>query len=370
LRIGDPNGADVPFFVRPANRPALAPRRLRATLLDPLLLPDGSSRVVLDLGPDPPRHRRVDLEIDGRDFLRQARVESSVDGREFGILANGAYVFDLAGGGPRAVRNWLNYPLSRARYLRLTLLPGSDKQRLAVRAAYVISGPVPEKAKFQGKLDLELLPRDSGRRGFSMYELGKLPPGVPFNGLRLSVGTPAFVRRVVVEATTRRQAWFAAGGGVIYRVPAEDGRTQELLEFPIRPGGRPIIRLTIENGDNPSIELSKATAVYPPEEIVFRTTSTGRHTLFVGNKKDRGARYDLAELYRRGAPAEPRPASMGALSPNPDKIDKTGRIAKKPFSERYALVIQLVIAGVVLLLAIWTLIIIRRSQKNRGEPEK
>jgi len=371
LRISVTGGAEVPFFVRAANRPAAAPRKLRATLLDPVLLPDGGSRVVLDLGSDPPRHRRVDLDIEGRDFLRQTRVESSADGREFGTLAAGAYVFDLSGGGPRAVRSWLTYPLSQARYLRLTFLPGTDKQRLAIRAVHVISGPLPAPAKYTGQVDLDLLPQDSRRPGFSLYEISRLPSGVPFDSLRLSLATPAFVRRVVIEATTRKQAWFAVGGGVIYRVPASDGRTQELLELPIRPGERPILRLTIEDGDNPPLGLTKVTAIYSPEEIVFRTTSSGRHTLYVGNKDDRGARYDLAELYRRGVPGEPKPASMGALTPNPNKADKTVQIAAKPFSERYALVIQLFIAGVVLLLAIWTLLIIRRSQKkNRGERER
>ncbi len=371
MRISDPAGTEVPFFVRPANRPPAARPKLPAKLLDPQLLPDGGSRVVLDLGPDPPRHRRVDLDIDGRDFLRQARVESSVDGRDFGILASGAYVFDLAGGGPRAVRTWLAYPLSRARYLRVTLLPGADKYRLSIRAASVTSGPLPAPAKYVGAVELDLHPTASEQRGFSLYELGKLPPGVQFDTLRLSMATRAFVRRVVVEATTRKQAWFSVGGGVIYRVPAGDDRVQELLDLPIRPAGRPLLRLSIDDGDNPPLDLQKVAAIYPPEEIVFRTTSAGRHVLYVGHKDDRGASYDLAELYRRGVPGEPRPATMGALTPNPNKIDKTVQIAAKPFSERYALVIQLVIAGVVLLLAIWTLLLIRRSQKkNRGERER
>ncbi|MHC4819447.1 MAG: DUF2339 domain-containing protein, partial [Planctomycetota bacterium] len=114
LRIAGPDGGEVPFVLRGVwQRPTDVHRGL---VLDPVTLPDGSSQALLDFGSDVTVHARVNLEIDHTDYLRRTRVESSENGRTFGLLAEGGYVFNVATGGPRAVRTWISYPATRARY--------------------------------------------------------------------------------------------------------------------------------------------------------------------------------------------------------------------------------------------------------------
>jgi predicted membrane protein DUF2339/uncharacterized protein DUF3999 len=363
IRIVDPSGTEVPFLIR---RLASKKRSLEfaTTVLDPVLLPDGSSQAVLDLGSGGPRHSQVYLDIDGSDYLRSVKVESSLDGQDFGILTQGAYVFNISTGGPRASRNLVRYPASEARYLRISLLPGTDKQRLRIRGARAQLPRSTTTTELENTFALKFTSDEPPKPGLTQYSLSELPANVPVQALVLQIATQAFVRRARVQGSTRKHAWFPVGGGVVYRVPHEGQTIHQELRLDAQPESRPHLRLIFEDGDNPPLELKSIAAHYPKLEILFRTTKAGEHTLLIGRKKDPGARYDLSELIQRGVAVNPQPASLGQLVTNPDLATKIEQPKKQPWTERNALFIQIGIIVVVLILAAWTVVLIRNSKRK------
>jgi len=364
IRIVDSSGTEVPYLLR---RLTSKTRSLEfaTTVLDPVIKPDGSSQAVFDLGPGGQRHSQVILDIDGSDFLRSTKVESSLDGNDFGILTQGAYVFNISTGGPHASRNLVSYPASEARYLRITLLPGTDKQRLTILGARAQLPGSATTAELEGTLSLKFSQDLQPKPGLTQYSLSELPPNVPIRALVLQISGEAFVRRVRVEGSTRQHAWFPVGGGVVYRVPHQGQTVHQALRLDVQPGTRPHLRLQFEDGDNPPLDLKDIEARYPKSEILFRTTKAGEYTLLIGRKKDPGARYDLAELIQRGIATNPQPTSMGRLIANPDRTVKIEQPKKQPWTERNALFIQIGIIAVVLVLAAWTVVLIRRG-KNKN----
>ncbi|MHC4547183.1 MAG: DUF2339 domain-containing protein [Planctomycetota bacterium] len=359
LRIAGPEGGEVPLVLRRVWEPRKT-RRHRGRVLDPVTLPDGGSRALLDFGPNAPEHTRVMLEIEPVNYLRRTRVESSGNGKVFGLLAEGGYVFDIATGGPRAVRNWIRYPATRARYLRITLRPGDDRQALRIRAAALPPLERRPARPTERRLALALDGPAATEKGRTVYRLARLPDRVPLGHLDLEVETAEFVRRVTLEASTRKLAWFRVGGGVVYRVPQEAGRPpDESLTVHVAAGERPFLRLVIADGDNPPLAVQAVTGRYPAEEIVFRATSAGPHTLYVGREGDRPPRYDLADLLQRGGAAPPRTATLGALRANPLFSADREPDAPQPWTERHRTLLHLLIGAVVLALALWTLRLLR-----------
>lgn len=399
VRIAGPDGAEVPFVLRPVVPPA-SRLHLPARILDPVLLPDGGSQAVLDLGRPGLAHLRVQLELEGEDFLRKVRVESGNDGVSFGLLAEGGYVFSVLAGGERTRHMTVRYPESAARYLRITLLPGADGQRLPIRGARVEQAGSPAAAlpsegviplALQGPLQPELeeegeeadarppsarnrtqwAAQDRPQRGWSRALLAPLPPGVPFSALELIVATPAFVRRVQVEGSTHAQAWLPLGGGIIYRVPQPElgpgAPPDEQLVLPIRPEGKPLLRLRVEDRDDAPLDVTGVNGRYRLEELVLRVAAPGPHRLYVGRKDDRAPRYDLeAILGRRAGPAVLPEARFGALRPNPDLAGPEAA-KPRPWTERHARWLQAVIVVLVLGLGVWTVRLILKGRAGAEE---
>jgi hypothetical protein len=333
-------------------------------VLDPVLLPDGASRAVLDLEGIAGPLSSLELSLSGQDYLRVVRVESSLDGREFGLLAEGAYVFDVATGGPRAQRTRVSFPATHARYLRVTLLPGQDRMALRVEAARVERGleavGAPRRSLALGASPATLSdPPGAPRR--SAWALGERPVGLPLSSLALDVEDEEFVRRVRVEATTRGEAWFEVGGGVIYRVRrAAGGFTDESLEVWLEVGERPRLRLVVEDGDDPPLRLRGVRGLWAPEELVFRARQAGPHELRLGDAGAHAPRYDLAALLERGSGGAPGQASFGPLEPVPAAPAVAGPDTR-PWSEKNALLLQVGIGALALLLLAWTLRLLFRT---------
>jgi len=362
IRILGPDGAEVPFIRRRVWRQGTLVRH-PGKVLDPVVLPDGSSRAVVDLGEPTPEHVKVHLTLDRIDYLRRTRVESSADSKDWGLLAQDAYVFDIATGGPRAVRRWIRYPKTNARYLRVTLLPGEDGQPILVTAAEL--EPVQKEAArpSERSVDLEIEGPTQSEKGKTTVFLKGLPPRLPVHGLDLEIGTEEFVRRVTVEASTRKHAWFTVGGGVVYRVQQRaSGGFEQSLDLPLSRGERPFVRLVFEDGDNPPLDVKTVSGRYPAEEFVFRARTAGKHELLIGRKDDREPSYDLQALLERGGGGEPTPARwVPFLKPNPRFGKKVADPEKIPWTDQYKTLLQVLIGVVVLALALWTLKLLRRS---------
>jgi len=367
VRVTDPSGAEVPYVLRRLHKPD-PPNTRKARVLDPVLLPDGASQAVLDVGERPGPHSHVSLTIQGSDYLRKAKVESSSDGQTFGRLRGDARVFDIKAAEARAVRTAIRYPESAARYLRVTLLPGADKGRLAITAARVMLEARPQDpAAAHGTIQLKLVGDPVTKEGRTSYELSPLPVGVPLDRLVLAA-EGEFVRHARAQITSSRQAWLEAGQGTIYRVKdrvAPPGRLDllEQLELAFDPGGRPVARVVIDDGDNSPVKITGAAVRYPLQEVVFRARGAGTHYLLIGAEEASAPSYDLAALIRRGGTGKLTPVRVGLIGPNP-RFGKVKDGKPPPWTERHAGVLKGLLGVVVLCLGLWTFWLLRRGGKG------
>ena len=362
LRITANNGEEIPYTIRSLHR--LYPAKFTAAqLLNPVKLANGGSSAILDLGKQEIRHSKIILQIQGNDYLRQTTVESSQDGKTFALLASGAYLFDISTKGPRANRNWLAYPQTNSRYLRITLLPGADKQSLTIIGATVKVVHATPTQSLEGKIALLSATEEDRKAKRSLIKLRELPTGVAIESVELTVSNGAFIRRIEAESSTRRLAWMHAGAGFIYRLERPEAhRHGEGLRLAVDPAKRPFLRLWIENNDDKPLSVTAAHGIYKKEEIIFRTPHTGPHTLHIGNAKSRAPRYDLAALIQRGGTATLHQAQIGPLRINARQPAAAPKSPKAlPLSERYAWLIKLVIGGILLLLGVWSIMLLRKN---------
>jgi hypothetical protein len=370
VRVVGPGGEEVPWLVRPlGGAPAAATavgsrtagvKRTAAAIgmavrvLDPVVLPDGAARAVLDLGTGTGRHGEVQLELEGEEFLRRARVESSDDGKRFGVLEEGGRVWAVRGE-PQARGVVLRYPTSQARFLRVTLLPGAGGP---VRIAGARVAPPPRAVPSRSEpAKVASVRRDEARRTVVVVDLGGRVPVRA--ALRLHIATPAFERRVRAEAG-EGEARRTVGWGVVWRAPeaardaAPDAR--EHLEIALSDPAADRIEVVIDDGDAAPLAVTGASVVWAPDEVVFRADSGGAHRLLVGDARAVAPAYDLAAVLARSPGASAEPARLGPLAPNP-RHAPPGDL--RPFTERHRTALALGLAALLAILGAWTVRLLR-----------
>ena len=363
VRIAGPDGQEVPYLVRlvPVHDP---PQQHAVTLVDPVTLPDGSTRAVLDLGQRGLKHSQVELDVDGSDFLRRTRVEISDDEVKWALLASGAIIYRVQSASSPASHSTLTYPTSDARYLRVTILPapGHDGPPVQIRGARAFYfTPASRPTERFAPLKAESTEHDDkGKLTRIFYDL--VEPGVPFDALSLTISTAAFERRAVVSATNFKTYWAPVGAGMLYRfTPAASTPLAESTRIELTPTRKRYLKLEISDGDDPPLAVDAAQLSYPAEELVFRTSVPGPHTLYVGSDKLGSPSYDLPSVLQRSAPVAIGEARFGAFAPNP----MFGKVAEapKPMSEQYKLPIGLGLAAIIFLLALWTVRLLRNAKR-------
>jgi hypothetical protein len=214
LRILTSDGREVPWFLRDVPAPE-SPAELPAELLDPVVLEGGASRATFDLGSGDYRHSEVELDVEGRDFLRAVVVEASEDGRSWGTLGRG---FVLAASAPeeRLESKVVRYPVSRARYVRVTLEGISGKEPVRIQGGK-FRHRSPEAVEPTGKIELRILRFEPDReRRHTVLVADAGAPGVPLQAIVLEILESRFERRVKIDASNQpgsgcpfAVAWFS-----------------------------------------------------------------------------------------------------------------------------------------------------------------
>ncbi len=367
VRIESVKGDEAPFLVRdiPAD---VAIVRHEATVVDALVLPDGSSRAVLDLGRMGLKHSEVALEIEGSDFLRHTRIEISNDEQKFDRLTEGQLVYRVVSGEQSGSSTTLTYPVSDARYLRVTLLPGADKERLRITAAHLaLTSESSRLLQRSLAAVVSSLPRKSdARQSAWLLDLGA--PGVPIESLLIDVQTTLFERRVSLSASDDQRSWSSLGGGLLYRAANAEGLTLSFSSTRAR-----FLRLAIDDGDDPPLLVRAATASYRAQELVFRAAAGGvdgqlAPRLLVGRADAAHPLYDLASVIARyGDALRPAQAAFGPLEPNPDFRAPVPKAAPlPPASERHKGAIVAALSLLLLVLALWTIRLLKSSNDNES----
>ncbi len=363
VRIAGPGGDEVPWAMRAV--PAAEPeRRVEAALVDPVVRPDGSVRAALDLGKPGLRHSEVRLDLAGDEFLREARIETSDDGRRWNLAAEGGRVYAVKGL-PEARRTFLRYPASDARWLRVTLLPGSGAPPRILGARLFLAPASRQEVRSLAVAVNGPSPAPGGRRSRIEIDLGA--PGIPVNAVVLQAAAAggAHERAARAYVSADRQVWSPAGAGLLWRVP--EGRSpaadRENARIPVSGAGQRWLRVEVEDGDAPPLEIAGARVEWLAQQIVFRAGAAGPHALYVGDPEARAPAYDLAAVLRRTPDA---PVSAAALAPFGENPRHAARPKAEPFTERHRGAIAAGLLAVLAGLALWVVRLLRGRGGGRA----
>jgi hypothetical protein len=351
-------GAEVPYALRIGD-PAPARRDVEGAVLDPVVLSDGASRALVDLGRSPPRHGELQLDLDGDEFLRTVRVEVSDDGRRFGVLAEGPRVWAIADAA-RTRSTTVRHPVSQARFVRVTLLPGAGTPPRITGARVALGDTPPAPLRTIAFPAPAPTRSPDGRETLVDVDLGA--PGLPVEEVAIAVDTPAFDRRVRVLASADGAHWVPAGGGVVWRaLPSggapRDAAETEGLRVAASTGARRWLRLAFADGDSPPLRVTEVRAGWRPRRIVFRADAPGKLVLLSGADVPAPS-YDLAGLLARSGEPDAAPARLGPSTPN--ERFRT-RAAPIPLTERHRGLLTGGLAVLLVALAVWAVRLLRGS---------
>jgi hypothetical protein len=368
LRVADASGNELPFFVR--TPPASAQQHdtpVPVHMVDPVTLPKGGFRATFVQGPKPLPNNGVVLTVDGSDFLRTARIESSTNGHDFGVLEEGPLVYRISGARDQLT---VHYPESEARFLRITLLPRGDGQevRISGGSLLVVNPHAPVRgAPPETLLDLAASGQTQDKQEHrSHFEFDAGEPGVPLNELRLTVKTPAFERRATVLALNSQQEWVPVGSGVLFRADDEHGNRSENTTLGIQTD-RGRLRVDIDDGDDPPLVIEGAKARAVNREIMFRADKAGPLQLFVGDEGAPARQYDLKDVFDRAPNATLTEAFLGVPVTNPAFKTAAAPAAQVSWTDQHKTLAGLILGGLLLALAGWTALLLRKSKGEAAE---
>jgi len=150
------------------------------------------------------------------------------------------------------------------------------------------------------------------------------------------------------QTVERNVPWKAVRKGVLYRTRHKQKTSASLnlegLHAPYR-----YLQLRVFNGDNPPLQLKRATLFRRDTSLVFQATARQTYTLIGGNAKVRPPDYDLAKAVR-GVDE----FSLPAVHSGPAELLKAPEEKVLPFSERHAglILMSLIVAVGVMLVFI------------------
>lgn len=366
LRLAGPDGAEVPYELRPVHGSRTV-EGIPSQILDPSHQADEVVHATFEIlggqaAAAVPMHCKITLRVQGDTFLRRVRVETGEDRRKLGVVAEGGYVYRIQHRPGSVEHLEVDYPMSRASLVRVTLIPEGAPSPVRITGGDVHCTPAaPVTPPAWLPLRIEDIQRDPDAKQ-TIVTLDAGAEGVPLEALILDVGTAEFHRRVHVDATSYRAIWPDIGGGVIQRVKPRDGFVLASTRVPLVPTRKRWLRLTIEDHDAAPIELRGVLGEVRPLEIVFRAAVPGEHTLYVGDPLGQPARYDLADILARSRREEPpRRATLGPTLPNPRRGAAAASAGSLPVSERHRGLIGAALAVVLVGLSIWAALLLRRS---------
>lgn len=351
LRIIADKGEEVPYVVRRwagEDTEVAVPARIvnRSMLLGRL------SRLELDAGANRRTHNRIRFGIEESNFTRQVTIEGSDNRRTWLLLGSGTiYRFVEE---KTVDRTELGYPDSLYRYLRVTV-HHEGKPELTVRSAALLfrrvvppredrwfSGPVQTTVDTRAKTSILVIDA-----GFHRLPISRIAAEF--------IAPRAFARDAEIEVSDDGQVWFPLTTVALTRGPGSPGPPVELRFGESR--GR-FIRVTVRNGDNEPVQVSRVEVYGVRRTLLFPIASGRSYTLFLGNSAAPMPQYDLPRvLSLADSPPRVAAARLGLMEANPAYV-----AVRRPWTEEHPLVLWAALGATILVL----LVLIIRTAKGTG----
>ncbi len=361
LRVVDDRGRETPFVLREEPSAGLRPV-IGQEIRDHVLLEDGVQFVV-DVGPSRRRHDRLHLWTPDVDFRRRVRLESSHDGAVWAVARQRAWIFDFSGEPDRhAALTEIDYPVSTAQYLRVTVWNDGGPPLRVTNVTVRLFEPLVALRHVAWSGRPEPAVRPEPRRTVFEIDLGR--EGIPQDGIELATVARDFQRAVHVESRPDAEAsWSPVGSGVVYRIGVDGVDDVRLQMFLPETRGR-FLRVTIEDRDDAPIAVSSVRVTGTRRDVLLRAEAGRRYRLLYGFPDARPGSYDLGDVLARQSRIDAAAATVGARARNSQF--RPPEPAPKPLTDRWPILFWAVLGAAVVVLALWTVRLLRRATPEAG----
>jgi hypothetical protein len=224
-------------------------------------------------------------------FLKRARLEGSGDRLHWTLLVGEGTLFDLPD--EQLELTTLDFTAGSYRYLRITWDDRSSARlpvprRVEARVVSATRGPAPLRVP----VTAERRPSEPGKSRFRI----RLPGAhLPIVAIELSVGGGNVLRtaRIAEGRLNGSTVVPTELGSATLRRSVRDGIAAAELRIPISPPSEAQLELAVDDGDNPALDVTGATAVFATLPFVFFESNGEPLVARYGNDRLRPPSYDL-----------------------------------------------------------------------------
>ena len=224
-------------------------------------------------------------------FLKRVRLEGSGDRSHWTLLIPDATLFDLPNDG--LALTTLDFAPGSYRYLRLRWDDRSSARmaqprRVEARVASATRGPAP----LQTAVTVQRRPSEPGKSRFRI----RLPGAhLPIIAIELSVGGGNVLRaaRITEGRLDGSTVVPTELGTATLRRSVRDGLAAAALRIPIAPPSEAQLELAVDDGNNPPLDVTGATAVFATLPFVFFESNGEPLVARYGNDRLAAPKYDL-----------------------------------------------------------------------------
>ncbi|HKN65589.1 MAG TPA: DUF3999 family protein [Gemmatimonadaceae bacterium] len=234
---------------------------------------------------------RVRMEGLPAPFLKRVQIEGSGDRAHWTVLVPDGTLFDLPNDGLALTA--LDIPAGSYRYLRLTWDDRASRRmplprQVEARVASATRGPAPLRTP----VAVERRPSEPGKSRFRI----RLPGAhLPIVALELNVGGGNVLRTArITEGRLEGSTVVPAElGTATLRRSVRDGLAAAELRIPITPPSESQLELAVDDGNNPPLDVTGATAVFATLPFVFFESTGDTLVARFGSDRLTAPKYDL-----------------------------------------------------------------------------
>jgi hypothetical protein len=309
LRILDGAGREVPYLLVPPEAPG--DKWIDAVRIVPTAKTKDASGFEIDLGA-PHLVDRLSLFGLPAPFLKRIKLEAAADHVHYNLLAADQTVFHLPDQG--LARLAIDFAPGQYRYLRGTwddratsTMPLVPKASARSSAGPGPTPPLVESLAFE---------RDTSNAKTSRFRIQLPAKGLAVTALELDTREGELHRQATVsEPRLSGQALepFVVGTATLRRA-SRGGLSASETKISLVPPQTGELLLTVDDGDNPPLDLAGVRAVFSPQPFIFFDgKEAGSLRARLGNPKVSAPKYDL-EAVRHALPKDLRAARWQGAS--------------------------------------------------------
>lgn len=330
---------------------------------------DGVGRLqfILDLGQSGALHNKLHIETNSPNYKRQVSVYAAPSLLPHGssgwsLLTDKGYIFKFTDPQTRFSTDSgeVSYPQSSSRYLRVVVESGPEG------ALSLVSGSVYRYEISSAKEETETLPADVLQKKDQqttevIVDLGA--GNIPTHRLTLSIDDKGnFSRTAYLFGSADAKTWTRIGQGHLSQIDTQKFTGgNSAIEYP--ESTYRYYKVSIQNFDDiPLMVANHVEVTHIIRTIVFEATPQASYMLYYGNPSAFTPRYDLSRYFEYLETTSLPEATLGVERENSAYVVPAGPVV--PFTERNKILLNVTLALLCLLIAIFVFWYVWRHHKS------